>query len=162
MKMMSPHSIGWLSFLSLSCLSIWTQQPTSIDQAERPALTLTADGVRACPDESKFTAFAAGVYRVGGGVLPPRQKNALRTTLSAEARKYIKEHHIANFEATSVLSLTIDADGKPRDVCVIKEAGYGLDRKAFEGAAKYRFDPATLNGKPVPVRVAIQVRFASF
>lgn len=167
MNMMTPHFIRLLSLFGLSCLSIWAQQPASndqpsTDQAGTPSLRLTADGVRACPEESKFRPFPAGVYRVGGRVLPPKRKNNPRTTLSDQARKYVKQHHITNFDATSILSLTVDVDGKPQDVCVIKEAGYGLDRKAFEGVAKYRFEPATLNGKPVPVRVSIEVKFASF
>jgi TonB family protein len=35
----------------------------------------------------------------------------------------------------------------------------GLDEKALEAARKWKFKPAMLNGKPVPVRVNIEIRF---
>jgi TonB family protein len=35
----------------------------------------------------------------------------------------------------------------------------GLDQKAVEAVRHYRFKPATLQGKPVPVEVNIEVNF---
>jgi TonB family protein len=57
------------------------------------------------------------------------------------------------------VQLTVDEHGMPQDMCVLKEAGYGLDKKAFQAVAKYRFAPATMNGSPVPVRLSVEVDF---
>ena len=37
--------------------------------------------------------------------------------------------------------------------------GMGLDQKALNDVKQYRFKPATLQGKPVPVEVNIEVHF---
>jgi hypothetical protein len=37
----------------------------------------------------------------------------------------------------------------------------GLDEKAVEAVKRYRFKPAMLQGKPVPVEVNIEVNFKS-
>jgi hypothetical protein len=41
----------------------------------------------------------------------------------------------------------------------VKPLGYGLSEKAIEAVMKYRFKPAMKDGKPVPVRVNIEVYF---
>jgi hypothetical protein len=41
-------------------------------------------------------------------------------------------------------------NGIPRDLCIKKSAGYGLDSQAAKAARQYRFDPATFEGKPCP------------
>jgi TonB family protein len=37
--------------------------------------------------------------------------------------------------------------------------GKGLDEKALEAVKKYKFRPAMRDGKPVPVEIAVQVKF---
>jgi protein TonB len=59
----------------------------------------------------------------------------------------------------SLMALTVDEQGRPRNAGVVQEAGHGLDRKAYEAVEKYRFTPATLDGKPVPARIHIEVTF---
>jgi protein TonB len=38
----------------------------------------------------------------------------------------------------------------------------GLDEEALEAVSQYKFKPATLQGKPVPVEVNIEVHFLIF
>jgi hypothetical protein len=54
----------------------------------------------------------------------------------------------------------LDRDGIPSDICVLNELGHGLDRRTFDAVAGYRFKPATRDGKPALVRLAIEVKFA--
>jgi protein TonB len=42
---------------------------------------------------------------------------------------------------------------------LVKSVGYGLDESALEAVGEYRFEPATLNGKPIAVRVTVEVNF---
>lgn len=59
-----------------------------------------------------------------------------------------------------VLEVTITPEGTARDVKVLRSAGYGLDEKALEAVRTWKFQPAMgLDGKPVPVRVNVEVTF---
>jgi protein TonB len=49
--------------------------------------------------------------------------------------------------------------GKPIQIHVLKSLGYGLDEKAIESVSRYKFRPATLDGHPIAVRIAIEVNF---
>ena len=123
----------------------------------------TADGVAACAVELRSSSVPGGAYRVGGGVLPPKPIETPEAAFSDEARqfgrKFMKDQHVKQFEAMSMIRLTVDVNGMPQEVCVAREAGHGLDRKAAEAVTKYRFQPATLDGNPVPVRLTVEIGF---
>jgi len=102
-------------------------------------------------------------YLVGGSVLPPGLKSAPKPTYTDEARKH-------KLSGTVIVGLIVDADGIPHDVHVTrslsenvkpkdKHAALSLDDEAVKVVEQYRFKPATKNGRPVPVRVSIQVDF---
>jgi TonB family protein len=71
----------------------------------------------------------------------------------------IKKKHIKNFQAISLMWLTVNEEGNPEDICIARPAGFDLDKQAFLTAQRYRFDPATQDGNPVAVRIAIEVNF---
>jgi TonB family protein len=58
-----------------------------------------------------------------------------------------------------VVSVVVDVQGNPQQVQVVRHLGMGLDQKAVDAVKQYRFKPATLQGKPVPVEVNIEVTF---
>ncbi len=58
-----------------------------------------------------------------------------------------------------LLQVTIDENGVPQNIQVIRPLGMGLDQKAIEAVQKWRFKPSLLNGKPVAVSVTIEVNF---
>jgi protein TonB len=97
------------------------------------------------PEEQK-------VYRVGGGVKPPRVLRRVATQYSPEARK-------KNVEGTVLLSIVINKEGRVEDVKVVRSFGYGLDEKAVECARQWEFAPGTKDGEPVAVQVNMQVSF---
>jgi TonB family protein len=96
--------------------------------------------------------IGGGVYRVGGGVSAPVAIYKIEPEYSEEARK-------AKFQGTVVLSIVVDEQGLPRNFKVVKPLGLGLDEKAVEAVQKWRFSPAKLNGKPVPVQATVEVNF---
>jgi TonB family protein len=57
------------------------------------------------------------------------------------------------------ISLMVGTDGLPSDLRVERSVGYGLDEKALEAVKQYRFRPAMKDGKPVAVRLTVQVSF---
>ena len=52
-------------------------------------------------------------------------------------------------------------DGSVGDARVTKslDSRFGLDEEALTAARRWRFRPGTLNGKPVPVMVSIELLF---
>jgi protein TonB len=99
--------------------------------------------------------IGGGVYQVGGSVRPPIVTYQVDPEFSEEARK-------AKFSGNVVVSLIVGADGKPRNVHVLRGVGMGLDEKAVEAVQQYRFKPATQNGKPVSVYLNVEVNFQIF
>jgi TonB family protein len=72
----------------------------------------------------------------------------------------VKEKHLTSFQAIDLISLIVDAQGNPQNVCVQKPAGYGLDGEAVKAVKKYRFKPATKeDGTSVSVRITVKVDF---
>jgi hypothetical protein len=143
-------------------LAACTRQTSSSSNVNTAAQTISnqnaPDDVAICAAKS----HSEGLYEVAGAVLAPVITNAPKASLPDEVLKSIKDQHIEKFEAISLIGMTVDVHGMPRDTCVLKEAGHGLDRNALKVASEYRFKPATLEGKPVPVRVAVELRFANF
>jgi TonB family protein len=62
-------------------------------------------------------------------------------------------------KGVSVLSVIVEPDGSTSHIRVIKRVGLGLDEKAIEAVKTWKFKPATLNGKPVAVQIAVEVKF---
>jgi periplasmic protein TonB len=93
-----------------------------------------------------------GAYRVGGSVLAPRP-------LATPDPEYTEQAREAKLQGMCVLGLIVGADGKPRDIRVIRSLGMGLDEKAVAAVRQWAFAPATKDGTPVPVQISIQVTF---
>lgn len=96
--------------------------------------------------------YGGGLYHVGGGVSAPQLIYAPDPEFSDEARR-------AKYQGVCVVSLVVDAQGNPQRVQVLRHLGMGLDEKALEAVRQYKFKPAMLQGKPVPVEVNIEVNF---
>lgn len=96
--------------------------------------------------------IGGGIYRVGGGVSPPR-------TLYSPDPEYSEEARRSKFQGTVVLWMIVGPDGRPRDLRVLRSVGMGLDEKAIEAVRTWRFDPARKNGQPVAVQINVEVSF---
>ena len=95
---------------------------------------------------------SGGVFRVGGGVSPPRPIFTPDPDYSEEARR-------AKHQGICVLLLVVGADGKTRDIQVARSLGLGLDEKAIEAVKRWKFEPALKDGKTVAVRINVKVNF---
>ena len=96
---------------------------------------------------------AGTIYTAGkGGVKPPHASYSPDPEFSEEARK-------AKFGSAVTVAGTVDEEGAFTDLCVVKAAGIGLDEKATQALRNWRFQPATLAEKPVPVRIVVETTF---
>jgi TonB family protein len=58
-----------------------------------------------------------------------------------------------------VLDTIVLADGSVQVVRVARGIGFGLDERAVAAVLQWKFKPAHMNGKPVPVALNVEVSF---
>ncbi len=93
-----------------------------------------------------------GAYRVGGGVSAPSVLYKVDPEYSEEARK-------AKYSGSVLISVIVDPQGRAQDLKVVRSLGLGLDEKAMEAVAKWKFKPGMKDGHPVAVHATIEVNF---
>ena len=58
-----------------------------------------------------------------------------------------------------LLSIVVTPEGTVRDAKVTTSLDKDLDRQALKAVSTWKFQPATKDGKPVPVRIAVETDF---
>lgn len=100
----------------------------------------------------KQSELPAGQYRIGGEVKAPKILEKVEPEYSEEAR-------LAKLSGTEILFVVIGPDGIAQDIKVVRGLGLGLDENGVDAVSKWRFDPGTKGGQPVPVLAAIEINF---
>ena|SRR5271157_4609705 len=72
---------------------------------------------------------------------------------------YPKEARKAGKEGVVVLWLIVGSDGLPRDIKIARSLSPALDAAAVNAVKKWRFAPATKDGKPVAVQINVEINF---
>ena len=72
---------------------------------------------------------------------------------------YTTEALLTKLEGGVLLSVTVDAEGHPRDFHVDRPLGLGLDESAIENVRHWQFKPGTKDGAPFAVQVNEEVFF---
>ena len=88
----------------------------------------------------------------GGRVKAPDKIFAPNPQYTEIARK-------ARIQGVVIIEAIINKQGYVTDVKILKALPMGLDKAAAEAVSKWRFEPATLNGKPVAVIYNLTVNF---
>ena len=118
---------------------------------EKTMVTYTSSS----PPGSKAPPKTVIVYTVGDNVKAPVPIYKPEAAYSSQARK-------DKVEGTVVTEVVVDASGNVADVKLVKSVGEGLDESAIETIRTWKFEPATKKGKPVPVRLIVEVSFRMF
>jgi protein TonB len=98
----------------------------------------------------------------GGGPYQPGANGVTFPRLIGEVvPTYTNAALQARVQGTVELNAVVRADGRVGDVWVVRslDRTFGIDDEAVRTVKQWRFEPATLNGKPVPVVVPIELRF---
>jgi TonB family protein len=99
--------------------------------------------------------FGLGAFGPGGpGVTTP-------TIIEQVSPRYTVEAMRLRIQGVALIECVVLPDGTVGDARVMRslDARYGLDAEAIAAAKRWRFRPGTLNGKPVPVVVTIELTF---
>jgi TonB family protein len=91
----------------------------------------------------------------GPGVMLPK-------VISDVKPQYTPEALHAKIEGTVVMTVVVRTDGTPDNIEITKslDTQHGLDREAVTALSQWRFEPGLKDGKPLPVRVTVEMRFA--
>ena len=104
------------------------------------------------PGPAQQTSPVPGAFRIGGSVSAPVATVKPGPEYDASARE-------RGVQGEVLIAMVVDQDGLPQNLHVIKSLDSGLDQKALEAVAKWRFKPGMKDGQPVPVQATLAVTF---
>jgi periplasmic protein TonB len=94
-------------------------------------------------------------------IFTPKDGVTLPTPVRSVKPGYTSAAMDARIEGTVLLDVVVLADGKVGEVTVTRslDKEYGLDTQAVEATKQWLFTPGSKDGKPVAVRVAMEMTF---
>lgn len=98
------------------------------------------------PEPIESTIFRAGV----GGVTQPRCVYCPNPDATKEVRG-------ASFSGSVVMDVLVSAEGRATQVTILRGVPFGMNEAAIGAVHGWKFKPATLNGKTVPVKVMVEI-----
>jgi protein TonB len=91
------------------------------------------------------------VIDIGPGVTPPR--------VTRQVSPAHPDSGGFRISGTVVIALVVSSHGEPKAIRVIKSLDKEIDESAVAAVKQWSFEPAKKDGKPVAVRVSVEVRF---
>ena len=105
--------------------------------------------VAAPPDSARIAELP---YKIGGPIKVPRAIS----TPDPSYTTYGREYHLSG---TNIFQVKVKDDGTVGDIVILRPMGAGFDEVAMQSIRTWRFEPATLEGKRVPVVIRVEVNF---
>lgn len=127
-------------------------EPIRLEDEIEPEMELPdTDVIFEIPDGPP-PAEPTGPLQVGGDVQAPVKLDSPPPQYTEIARK-------ARIQGVVIVQAIINKEGTVENVKVLKGLPMGLDQAAIDAIKRWRFKPATLNGKPVTVYYNLTVNF---
>lgn len=115
-------------------------------------MALLGIGAQAAPAATAVQQEDNGetVFQMGPGVTPPRVTHQVQP-----------DHPSRGFRITGtvLIGLVVGSSGEPREIKVLQSLDKDVDQAAARAVSQWRFDPAKKDGKPVAVRISVEIRF---
>ena len=92
------------------------------------------------------------MFKMGPGMTAPKGVYTPSPEYSEKARK-------KKLNGTALLTIVVNSDGTVRDAVITRSLEPSLDKEAIKAVSKWKFEPATKDGTPITVRVAVEVSF---
>lgn len=132
---------------------------------EKPRLEVLPPPSQGAPQQTPAqpvqTADAGSVASAGSpaGAAGGGESRPIRP-LSMEPPDYPREALLSGAEGYVVVEFTIDTDGRTKDISVVEsEPRDTFDRDARRAVARWRFEPALRDGRPVEQRIRHTIEF---
>ena len=126
--------------------------PVETEQSGQPLITLVRQDSALAAGGGQ-SPYCRGAEADSSNCVRPPQ-----TAYSPDPEYPAKERN-AGREGTVVLHLVVGTDGVPHDITVFRPLSPEFDAAAVEAVKTWKFSPATKDGKPISVLIAIQVAF---
>jgi len=127
-------------------------EPIRTPEEIRPEIDLPQTDVIFDIPEGPPPSEPEGPIHVGGDVQAPVRTYSPQPSYTEIARK-------ARVQGVVIVQAIINKQGDVTNVKVLKGLPMGLDKSAADTIKSWRFEPATLNGKPVDVYYNLTVNF---
>lgn len=116
------------------------------------------------PIRLRLVVCAFGLVSAGVGaqeIYSPGNGVSLPTVVRQVRAEYTQEAKDAHIEGKVLLETVVLASGKVGDVTIVRslDPTYGLDQQTVKSMKQWEFKPGTKDGKPVAVRVSIEITF---
>lgn len=110
-------------------------------------------GPATCPAQDNSPHTPVIVYdRVGNGITAPKAIYDPNPDYTDRARK-------KKIRGPVVVSIVVTEDGDVREAKVVTSLDKDLDKQAVKIVSTWKFEPATKDGKPVAVRIKVEVDY---
>jgi protein TonB len=103
-------------------------------------------------DKKDDKKTAQPVYTPGGDVKPPKLTHYVEPEFSPSSKE-------AYVEGVVKISTVVTTEGLPIELVVVRGLNAEEDKTALKAAEQWRFDPGTKSGKPVNVKVTLEIEF---
>ncbi len=150
-EMEAPPSGDYQQALDAVVAERMSDIAASVPEAWRTYMTDHFPGKQRAID-SALVISDDGVNHVGGSVMPPRALHRQTPSFSQAARAM-------RVSGITKIYLWVETDGTVDHLRIMRPVGMGLDEQALDAVSRYRFAPATQDGKPVTVDIAIEANF---
>jgi TonB family protein len=90
---------------------------------------------------------------------PARHTRTVPKAIHKEPATYTNEARFARFKGKVTVVFTVDEEGAPQNIELTAPAPYALGEPAIAAVRKWRYQPATQDGKPVNARLVEEVPF---
>jgi len=123
----------------------------------QPTLETSSQTTPVRPDESVVSS--QNISTPSGKVESISSLSRIPSPLRKIEAAYPPSERRAGIQASVLVEVVIDAQGKVQDVHILKSGGIAFDTSVIEAMKKSAFTPGYIGDKAVPVRISIPFRF---
>jgi TonB family protein len=124
------------------------QVPTG-KEASTVALNETSPGPTASiPAAASPKPAVDSVRAISSGIIPPKLVHTI--LMRDDGNQHV---HISGRERVVLVYLTVNEAGQPTDLHIPQPVDDALDVEVLATIGKFRYQPGTLDGKPIPMQV---------
>jgi TonB family protein len=125
--------------------------------SDKSLLTLTGEIEALLKEPLPTFVRASPLPREPGVLLPGLDGVGIPSCIYCPPPLYDDAARAAKYQGTIVLSVVVTPEGRSDSILVLKGAPFLLNKQAIEAVQKWKFKPAEKDGKPVRVRVPIEI-----